>query len=82
MRETGEISSAIESVASNPKVAAIVATTTTAAGAASRFDIIDGWLSRTSMIVGIVTAIVILGIQLIRLEQAWRGRNRAKSEKE
>lgn len=76
MNKGEEISSAIEAVASNPKVAAAVSATPIMAGAASRFEIITGWLSVASMSVGIVTTIVVLGIQLIRLEQAWRGRNR------
>lgn len=69
------VTSALEAAASSPKVATVVAGGTVAAGAASRLDIIQGWLAVGSMTVGMVTAIAVLGIQLIRLERAWRSRN-------
>jgi hypothetical protein len=49
-------------------------------GAATQFGLIDGWLSRCALIVGLLTAVVVLGIQLIRLEMALR--ERAQKNKE
>lgn len=81
MQETTETArSAIEAAASNPKVATLVAASTTGVGAATQFGLIDGWLSRAAMIVGLLTAVVVLGIQLIRLELALRERAQAKKE--
>lgn len=80
MHEPENVRSAIEAVASNPKVATAVAAGTTGVGAATQFGLIDGWLSRGAMIVGLITAVVVLGIQLIRLEMALRERARAKRE--
>jgi len=80
MKDPENVRSAIESAASSPKIATAVAASTTALGAATRMEAIQGWLSVASMVVGIVTALVVLGIQLIRLEKAWR--ERAQAEKE
>lgn len=80
MHEPENVKSAIEAAASNPKLAAVVAASTTAIGAASKLQAIQGWLSVVSMGVGIVTALVVLGIQLIRLEKAIRERGSVKSE--
>ena len=81
MQEPETARSAIEAAASNPKLAAAVAASTTALGAATRLEALQGWLSVTSMAVGIVTALVVLGIQLIRLEKAWRERRNDTTEK-
>ena len=62
--------SVLEAVTSNPKVATAVAAGTASLGAASQLDLIKGWLSLGSMAVGILTGVVVLFIQLIRLEQA------------
>lgn len=80
MNEPETARSAIEAAASNPKVATLVAASTTGVGAATQFGLIDGWLSRGAMIVGLLTAVVVLGIQLIRLEMALRERAKAKKE--
>jgi hypothetical protein len=80
MKEPETVRSAIEAAASNPKVATVVAAGTTGIGAANQFGLIDGWLSRGSMIVGLLTAVVVLGIQLIRLEMALRERAQDKKE--
>jgi predicted RND superfamily exporter protein len=74
MQEPENVRSAIEAAASNPKTAAAVAASTTAIGAATKLEALQGWLSVVSMGVGIATALVVLGIQLIRLEKAWRER--------
>jgi predicted RND superfamily exporter protein len=81
MQEPENVRSAIEAAASNPKTAAAVAASTTAIGAATKLEALQGWLSVVSMGVGIATALVVLGIQLIRLEKAWRERaQQAKEE--
>jgi hypothetical protein len=80
MQEPENVRSAIEAAASNPKVATLVAASTTGVGAATQFGLIDGWLSRGAMIVGLITAVVVLGIQLIRLEMALRERAQGKKE--
>ena len=80
MNEPETARSAIEAAASNPKVATLVAASTTGVGAATQFGLIDGWLSRCALIVGLLTAVVVLGIQLIRLEMALR--ERAQKNKE
>jgi hypothetical protein len=80
MNEPENVRSAIEAAASNPKVATFVAASTSSIGAATQFGIIDGWLSRCALIVGLLTAVVVLGIQLIRFEMALR--ERAQKNKE
>jgi hypothetical protein len=75
--------SVLESAASDPKIATAIAGSTAVVGAAARLDVIQGWLSVVSMGVGVVTALVVLGIQLIRLEKAWRERSsKSFTEKE
>ena len=80
MNEPETARSAIEAAASNPKIATLVAASTSGVGAATQFGLIDGWLSRCALIVGLLTAVVVLGIQLIRLEMALR--ERAQKNKE
>lgn len=72
MREPEAVKQAIEALASNPKVATVVATGTASLGAAVRFDVLTGMLSIISMMVGIVTACVVLGIQTIKLVRVWK----------
>lgn len=69
--------SLIEAAMSSPKVGYIVAGSTASVGAASKFEIINGWLAVGSMIIGITTGFTVLVIQLIRLERAWRERRKA-----
>lgn len=66
--------SVVETLANSPKVAVATATAPVAIGAAAKLEIIQGWLSVVSMSVGIVTALVVLGVWMIKLEQAWRDR--------
>lgn len=80
MQEPENVRSVIEAAASNPKTAAAVAASTTAIGAATKLEALQGWLSVVSMGVGIATALVVLGIQLIRLEKAWRERAQLTKE--
>lgn len=72
MSEPETVKSAIEAAASNPKVATIVATATASAGAATQFDVLQGVFSLVSMGVGIVTALVVLAIQWIKLVRNYR----------
>lgn len=72
MREQESVSQAIETIASNPKVATAVATGTTSLGAAVQFDVLQGFLSLASMTVGIITGLVVLSIQVIKLVRVWR----------
>jgi len=81
MQETENVKSAIEAAASNPTVAAAVAAGNISMGTLVWFDIVHGLLSLISLGVGIVTGLVILGIQLIRLEKAWRERRTDTGEK-
>ncbi len=69
--------SLLEAAMSSPKVATLVGTGTATLGAASKFEIINGWLAVGSMIIGITTGFTVLVIQLIRLERAWRERRKA-----
>lgn len=78
MSEIESAKSAIEAAASNPKVASAIAAGNMSLGTAAGFDLIHGWLGVASLTVGIITGIVVLGIQLIRLEIAWRERRAAK----
>ena len=81
MQETENVKSAIEAVASNPTVASAVAAGNISMGSLVWLDIVHGLLSLISLGVGIVTGLVILGIQLIRLEKAWRERRADTAEK-
>jgi len=79
MNESAIVESALEAAASSPRVGAAVAVATASIGAAAKLDLIQGLLSIVSMGVGIVTGFVVLGIQLIRLERAWRARSMENS---
>lgn len=72
--------SLIETAMSSPKVGYLVGTGTATLGAASKYEIINGWLAVGSMIIGITTGFTVLVIQLIRLERAWRERRKAIME--
>lgn len=73
MNENESIRSVIEAILGSPKIAAVPAVTASV-GAAAQFGLIDGWLMRASLLIGVVTSLVILGVWMIRLEQAWRAR--------
>lgn len=64
---------AIIAAASSPKVATVVATSAVSAGAATELDIITGWMARGSVMLGLLTAAVVLAIQIIKLMREWRG---------
>jgi hypothetical protein len=72
MNEHEPMQSALTAIASNPKVATAVAAGTASAGAATKFEILQGFLSLASMTVGIITALVVLAIQLIKLNRTYR----------
>lgn len=70
--EPETLRAAVEAVASNPKVATVVAAGTASLGAAAKFEFIQGALSAMSMTVGIITGCVVLAIQSIKLVRVWR----------
>jgi len=72
MSEPNSVRAAAEAIASNPKVATAVATSTVTMGAASQLEILQGMLAVVSLSVGILTAIVVLAIQTIKLVRVWR----------
>jgi len=75
MNEPSSAGQMIADAASNPKVATVVATATASVGAASQLELIHGFLSLASMTIGLITAGVVLAIQLIKLVRtykAWR----------
>ena len=72
MSEPETVRSAIEAAASSPKVATVVAAGTASAGAATQMEVLQGVLSIASMSVGIVTALVVLAIQLIKLHRNYK----------
>lgn len=76
MRDQG-VNSVIEAAMNSPKVGAVVAGGLAGTGGvAIKYEIINNWLAAGSMAVGIVTGLVVLAIQGIRLERAWRQRNK------
>lgn len=64
--------STIEAIASSPKVATTVATATASIGAATKLELIKGVLSIASMTIALLTALVVLTYQLIKLARYWR----------
>lgn len=66
------VGSTVETIASSPKVATAVATTTASIGAAAKLELIQGVLSIASMAVALLTALVVLTYQLIKLVRYWR----------
>lgn len=63
---------AIAAAASSPKVATAVAAGSASAGVATQMDIITGWMAQCSVVLGTVTAAVVLSIQVIKLLREWR----------
>lgn len=61
-----EAKSALEVAASNPKVASAVATTTTAVGASSIVDLLQGWLGVISAAVGIIVGLYVIRAQNVK----------------
>lgn len=76
------VKSAIEAAASSPKVATVVAAGAASAGAATQFEMLQGMMSIVSMGVGIVTALVVLAIQLIKLHRNYKAWQRDEPEPE
>lgn len=62
----------VAAAASSPKVATAVATGAGAAGAAQKMEIITGWMGTASVALGMLTAGVVLGIQIIKFAREWR----------
>lgn len=75
MREPESIRSSIEAAASDPKVATLVATGSASAGAMVKLDIIQGIFGTASVVIGSLTALVVLAIQTIKLVRVYRAWN-------
>lgn len=74
MREPENVRAAIEAAANNPKVATAVAAGATSMGIAEKMELLQGFIGTTSMVLGCLTAAVVLAIQsikLIRVYRAW-----------
>lgn len=67
-----DVRNAAEAIASNPKFATAVAAGTASMGAASQLEILQGTLAIVSLAVGILTALVVLAIQSIKLVRVYR----------
>jgi hypothetical protein len=74
MQESQSLNAAIEVIASNPKVATSVAIANTAIGGASSLAILQGWGAFLSLCIGILTGIVVLAYQTIKLVRFWRAK--------
>lgn len=73
MNEPENVRSAVEVIASHPKVATAVAVANTSLGAyASTLEIWQGWLGFISLSIGCLTGLVVLAYQVIRLVRFWR----------
>ena len=66
------ISHAVIDAGSNPKVATAIGTATASVGAASKLELIQGFLSTATMAVGLLTASVVLALQLIKFARRWK----------
>lgn len=62
----------IESAASSPKVAAVVATGTAGIGAAATFEMLQSAIGFASLCVGFCTGCVVLAIQVIKMVRVYR----------
>lgn len=74
MSEIGTVKAALEAAASNPKVASIVAVTTTSLGAASTMEMLQGWLGIASLAIGCLVGLFVIRIHIIKyrlLLRAW-----------
>lgn len=77
-----EARNAAEAIASNPKFATAVAAGTASMGAASQLEILQGALAIVSLSVGILTALVVLAIQSIKLVRVYRAWQSGSPESE
>lgn len=66
------VRSAVEGIASSPKVAAGVAAATTSMGAMATLDMIQSGLGLVSLLIGTITGCVVLAIQSIKLVRVYR----------
>lgn len=63
---------AIESAASNPKVATVFAAGTAAAGGALKLELVQSVIGTISLGIGMLTGGVVLAIQFIKLIRVWK----------
>ena len=66
---------AVIQAASSPKVATAVAAGAASAGTAAQLDMITGMMAKVSVALGMITAAVVLAIQLLKLRREWRERH-------
>lgn len=62
----------VESAASSPKVAAVVATGTAGMGIAAKLEMMQSFIGMFSLCVGAITGCVVLCIQTIKLIRVYR----------
>lgn len=70
--ETTGLRATVESMASSPKVAAVVATGTASMGAMAKLELLQSAVGTASLCVGFLTGCVVLSIQTIKLIRVWR----------
>lgn len=63
---------AIDTAASNPKVATVYAAATVAAGSSITLDIVRDTIGIVSITIGTLTGMVVLAIQMIKLIRVWK----------
>lgn len=74
MNDPNGIKAAVETAASNPKVASIVAVTTTSLGAASTLELMQSVLGLVSLVIGCLVGLFVIRIHWIKykiLRRAW-----------
>lgn len=83
MDEPETVRAAIETAASNPKIAMGVAATTTYLGAASMMEVIQGALSVVSLVIGCLVGLFVIRIHMVKyklLMRAWESGETVKGE--
>lgn len=67
MNDQLSVKEAIEAAASSPKGALALVTGAASVGTAQQLDLITGWMARGSVAIGLITAGVVLAIQVLKL---------------
>lgn len=74
MQEPESIKSAIEVIASNPKVATTMAAVNTTFGATMLLATLQSWVGFVSVCIGCLTGLVVLTYQTLKLVRFWRAK--------
>lgn len=82
MNEPENVWRAIESAASNPKIATLTAAGATTVGGAYKLGLLQDWLSTASLAVGLLTGCVVLAVQVVKLLRTWRAYRNDDPEEE